>query len=77
MGLMIDSSVLIAKERGKLDWSAFVKKWAGESLFMASITLSELWHGWHIVCARFFKCFSANKPYARPAFSSHVSAISA
>lgn len=47
MGLMIDSSVLIAAERGKLNWDVFVRKWRNESLFMASITLSELWHGCH------------------------------
>jgi tRNA(fMet)-specific endonuclease VapC len=47
MGLIVDSSVLIAAERGKLDWNAFVRKWSSEPLFMASITLSELWHGYH------------------------------
>jgi tRNA(fMet)-specific endonuclease VapC len=47
MGLIVDSSVLIAAERGKLDWDAFVKRWSSHSLYMASITLSELWHGCH------------------------------
>jgi len=47
MGLIVDSSVLIAAERGKLDWNAFVRKWSSEPLFMASITLSELRHGFH------------------------------
>jgi predicted nucleic acid-binding protein len=47
MGLIIDSSVLIAAERSKLNWDAFVRKWNSESLFMAAITLSELWQGYH------------------------------
>ena len=47
MGLIIDSSVLIAAERSKLNWDAFVRKWSSETLFMAAITLSELWQGYH------------------------------
>jgi len=47
MGVILDSSVLIAAERKKLAWNEFMKHLETESLFMASITLSELWHGCH------------------------------
>jgi tRNA(fMet)-specific endonuclease VapC len=47
MGLILDSSVLIAAERHKLDWDAFVQAFRDESLFISAITLSELWHGCH------------------------------
>jgi tRNA(fMet)-specific endonuclease VapC len=47
MGLILDSSVLIAAERNKFDLEAFLLSLSHESFFMASITLSELWHGYH------------------------------
>jgi tRNA(fMet)-specific endonuclease VapC len=47
MGLILDSSVLIAAERNKLDLERFFLSLSGESFFMSSITLSELWHGCH------------------------------
>ena len=43
----MDSSVLIAAEQKKLDWNAFVRSFSDEPLFVSSITLSELWHGYH------------------------------
>ncbi len=47
MGVILDSSVLIAAERKKLAWDEFMKSLEKQSLFIASITLSELWHGCH------------------------------
>ncbi|MCE0498725.1 MAG: PIN domain-containing protein [Methylacidiphilales bacterium] len=47
MGVILDSSVLIAAERKKLAWDEFTKSLGKQSLFIASITLSELWHGCH------------------------------
>jgi tRNA(fMet)-specific endonuclease VapC len=47
MGLILDSSVLIAAERNKFNLEAFLLSLSHESFFMASITLSELWHGYH------------------------------
>jgi tRNA(fMet)-specific endonuclease VapC len=47
MGLIIDSSVLISAERKKLDWDGLMASWEKESLFISSISLSELWHGCH------------------------------
>ena len=47
MGLILDTSVLIAAERKKFDLEGFVRNLSDESFFMASITLSELWHGCH------------------------------
>lgn len=47
MGLVLDSSVLIAAERGRLNWGKLVLDLSDELPFMSSITLSELWHGCH------------------------------
>ena len=47
MGLILDSSVLIAAERKKFDLEGFLLSLSGESFFTSSITLSELWHGCH------------------------------
>jgi len=47
MGLILDTSVLIAAERGRLNWEKLVSDLKNESPFMSSITLSELWHGCH------------------------------
>ena len=44
---MLDSSVLIAAERGRLNWERLVHDLSDELPFMSSITLSELWHGCH------------------------------
>ncbi|MBC8010543.1 MAG: type II toxin-antitoxin system VapC family toxin [Burkholderiales bacterium] len=45
MGLILDSSVLIAAERGKLRFSDFCISLGDEELFLAAITASELLHG--------------------------------
>ena len=44
---MLDSSVLIAAERGRLDLAKMRTALNEESLCIAAITLSELWHGCH------------------------------
>jgi len=47
MGLILDSSVLIAAERERLNWIGWQETLRNESQFITVITLSELWHGWH------------------------------
>jgi tRNA(fMet)-specific endonuclease VapC len=47
MGVIIDSSVLIAAERGRLDWVGWQDTLRDEQQSITVITLSELWHGWH------------------------------
>ncbi len=48
MGLILDSSVLIAAEKGQFDMPAFVEAEAAmEPLFLSSVTASELLHGVH------------------------------
>lgn len=45
MGVLIDSNVLIAAERGLLDVPAKVKGREGEEFFISVVTASELLHG--------------------------------
>jgi tRNA(fMet)-specific endonuclease VapC len=45
MGLILDSSVLIAAERGRLRFAEFCSAQGDEELFIAAITASELLHG--------------------------------
>ena len=47
MGILIDTSVLIAAERGQLDLEPLLVGFGGEEIAMASITASELLHGVH------------------------------
>jgi tRNA(fMet)-specific endonuclease VapC len=47
MGILIDSSVLIAAERGEVDLDAVLEERGEEPVAMASITASELLHGLH------------------------------
>jgi len=47
MGLILDTSVLISAERKKLDLNEYFQSLANETLYISSITLSELWHGCH------------------------------
>lgn len=47
MATLIDSSVLIAAERGDLDLVAFRARLAGEDVAISSVTASELLHGVH------------------------------
>ena len=46
MGLILDSSLLIAKERGKFDLAGFLAT-RNEPIALAAITASELLHGCH------------------------------
>lgn len=47
MGIIVDSSVLIAAERGRLDFAAYRARSATEPVFLSAITASELLHGVH------------------------------
>ena len=47
MGSLIDSSVLIAAERGQLDLDAVLGSWSDDHLGIAAITVSEVLHGVH------------------------------
>jgi tRNA(fMet)-specific endonuclease VapC len=47
MGYLIDSSVLIAAERGDLDLPGLRRRAGGEAVALAAITVSELLHGVH------------------------------
>jgi tRNA(fMet)-specific endonuclease VapC len=45
MGLILDSSLLIADERGKFDMPGFLRRYSGQQPAIAAITASELLHG--------------------------------
>jgi tRNA(fMet)-specific endonuclease VapC len=45
MGLILDSSVLIADERGKFDMTGFLRQYSSLQPVIAAITASELLHG--------------------------------
>jgi predicted nucleic acid-binding protein len=45
MGLILDSSLFIAEERGRFDMPRFLKQFPNEQPAIASITASELLHG--------------------------------
>ncbi len=47
MGALIDSSVLIAGERGQLDLEALFARYAEEDFAISAVTASELLHGVH------------------------------
>jgi predicted nucleic acid-binding protein len=47
MGILIDSSVLVAAERGDIDLDAIVARHEGETVAIAAVTASELLHGVH------------------------------
>jgi tRNA(fMet)-specific endonuclease VapC len=47
MATLIDASVLIAAERGRLDWEAVIVDHAEAEVALAAITASELLHGVH------------------------------
>ncbi len=47
MGFLIDTSVLIAAERGRFSLADLARDLAGEPLALAAITASELLHGVH------------------------------
>jgi tRNA(fMet)-specific endonuclease VapC len=45
MGLILDTSVFIAEERGRLDMAAFLQQFPNEQPAIAAVTASELLHG--------------------------------
>ena len=47
MGVVFDSSVLIAAEKRRFDWVGFQRTLIDEPQFLTAITLSELRHGLH------------------------------
>lgn len=47
MGVILDSSVLIAAERGEISLEALLDPFADEPVAIAAITASELLHGCH------------------------------
>jgi tRNA(fMet)-specific endonuclease VapC len=47
MGVLIDTSVLVAAERGQLDLEPLVGRLGSEEVAIAAITASELLHGVH------------------------------
>jgi predicted nucleic acid-binding protein len=47
MEILIDSSVLIAAERGTFDLGSFLEQHAGDGFAMSAVTASELLHGVH------------------------------
>lgn len=47
MGAVIDSSVFIAAERGRLDFESVLRDYGDEPIAIAAITASELLHGVH------------------------------
>lgn len=47
MGVLIDTCVLIAAERGSLELAPYVQARADEEMYLSVITVSELLHGVH------------------------------
>lgn len=47
MGILIDTSVLVAAERSQLDLDPLLTKFGGEEIAISAITASELLHGVH------------------------------
>jgi predicted nucleic acid-binding protein len=45
MGLILDTSILIADERGKFDMAGFLRSWPSPQMLISTITASELLHG--------------------------------
>lgn len=45
MGLILDTSVIVADERGRFSLAALFRARPGEEFFISSITVSELLHG--------------------------------
>jgi hypothetical protein len=45
MGLILDSSILIADERGRFDLTGFLRQFPGSQPVIAAVTASELLHG--------------------------------
>lgn len=47
MGLILDTSLLVAHERRRFDLAGFLLRHGNEPAAIAAVTLSELLHGWH------------------------------
>ncbi len=45
MGVIVDSSIFIAAERKRFDWTGFHSQIGAEPIFLTVITLAELAHG--------------------------------
>jgi tRNA(fMet)-specific endonuclease VapC len=45
MGIILDASVIIAGERGLLDFQAWIASRSEDQFAIAAITVAELWHG--------------------------------
>ena len=45
MGVVVDTSLFIAAERGRFDWLGFHSQLGAEPLYLTVITLAELLHG--------------------------------
>lgn len=43
--MILDSSILIADERGRFALQDFFAAFSSERFYLAAITVSELWHG--------------------------------
>lgn len=65
MGLIVDTSLLIAAERGTVRFEAFLRSLGAEPIGMAAITASELLHG----------CHRATDPAVRARRSAFVDAL--
>jgi len=61
MATLIDSSVLIAAERGDLSLDAFTVRYAEEDVAISAVTASELLHGVH-------RARTSNQRHRRQAF---------
>ena len=61
MATLIDSSVLIAAERGDLALDAFTARYAAEEVAISAVTASELLHGVH-------RAKTASRRHRRQAF---------
>ena len=45
MGVVVDSSIFVAAERGRFDWVGFHAEIGAERLYLTVMTLAELLHG--------------------------------
>jgi tRNA(fMet)-specific endonuclease VapC len=46
-GLILDSTLLLAAERGRFDWVSFHESHAETPVYLCAITLARLWQGYH------------------------------
>lgn len=48
MGLVLDTSIIIDVQRGRIDFDSILMKFANTDIFVSSITVSELYLGIHL-----------------------------